>query len=57
MRRDMFVSATYQRSNVHLNALDDKVDQLVLQHGLRVEVGDQERNIVSLRASRTNTST
>jgi hypothetical protein len=30
------------------DVLDDEIDELVLQHRLRVEVGDQERNIVSL---------
>jgi len=44
----MIVLATWQIQYMHLNALDDKVDQLVFQHGLRVEVGDQERNVVSL---------
>lgn len=28
--------------------LDDEIDELVLQHRLRVEVGDQERDVVSL---------
>ena len=30
------------------DVLDDEVDELVLQHRLRVEVGDQERDVVSL---------
>ena len=29
--------------------LDDKIDDLVLQHCLRVEIGDQERDVVSLQ--------
>ena len=28
--------------------LNDEIDQLVLQHGLRVEVGNQERDIIAL---------
>ena len=30
------------------NILDDEIDQLVLKHGLRMEVGDEERDIVTL---------
>jgi hypothetical protein len=30
------------------DVLDDEIDELVLQHRLRVEVGDQERDIISL---------
>lgn len=30
------------------DVLDDEIDELVLQHRLRVEVGDQERDVVSL---------
>jgi hypothetical protein len=33
-----------------LDALDDEIDELVLQHRLRVEVGDQERDVISLSA-------
>lgn len=29
--------------------LNDEIHDLVLQHGLRVEISDQERNIVPLR--------
>lgn len=32
-----------------LHELDDKVHQLMLQHLLRVEIGDQEGNIIALR--------
>ena len=34
-----------------LHKLDDKVDKLVLQHGLSVEVGDQERDVVALQSA------
>jgi hypothetical protein len=38
------------------DVLDDEIDELVLQHRLRVEVGDQERDIISLSThSRTAT--
>lgn len=30
------------------NVLNDEIDELVLQHRLRVEVGDQERDVISL---------
>lgn len=30
------------------DVLDDKVDKLVLEHGLGMEVGDEERNVISL---------
>ncbi len=35
-----------------LHEVDDKVHQLVLVHLLRVEVGDQEANIISLKSQR-----
>jgi hypothetical protein len=38
-RRDLFRNLTQ---------LDDKVHNLVLQHRLRVEIGDQERDVVAL---------
>lgn len=31
-----------------LHELDDEVDQLVLQHGLCVEIGYEERNVIAL---------
>lgn len=40
------------RVNV-LHELDDEIDQLVLVHGLSVEVGDEERDIVSLNGLTT----
>lgn len=35
-----------------LHELDDEINKLVLQHLLRMEVCDQERNVVSLRLVR-----
>ena len=34
--------------NSDINLLDDKVDQLVLQHALGMEIGNEERDIVTL---------
>jgi hypothetical protein len=31
------------------NVLDDKIDKLVLKHGLCMEVGDEERDVVPLQ--------
>jgi hypothetical protein len=34
-----------------LHELNDEIDEFVLQHGFTMEVGDQERDIVSLQIS------
>lgn len=39
-----------------LHEMDNKVHQLVLEHLLRVKVGDQERDVVALRALRLSRS-
>ena len=36
-----------------LHELNDEIDQLVLVHGLSVEVGDEERDIISLNSLTT----
>ena len=42
------VTVGVERKERHLHELDDEVHDLVLEHGLGVEVGDQEGDVVTL---------
>ena len=39
------------------DALYDEIDQLVLQHALGVEIGDEERDVVALKKSKSSLNT
>lgn len=38
-----------ENEGIGSDALDDEIDNLVLEHGLRVGVGNQEGYVISLR--------